>query len=376
MHLARDLNTVVNQWTVETGLKQVEVTVDLAPLFQPSSGDASDRTPFFLSNAASATAAERRMYRWWGADECGDGHWNVDTAEWVTDKPIDLTPIFPIDDTGDYTYVDRYRPGSKTLISKDSNGKPLKANLQIAVNETSGDPAIDPGVGLTGWVDVPHGWKLLDDRLGIECTANDPDDWTTVADEARYRLKCVAHSGPDLDGNRNNRDEFYAPAHDGDQRRSQMEIQAHETYRLTDEICPRAIGRREGSLPILHDQQVEPVLLDADRHKRRLRRQHEPPRCRDDTKPATTHAEQLRSAHEFPTLAGSATLPFITDYYQIGDRVKIIQGRNANLQINVGVDQGETPCYPWVTAFAWDFQGDKRQTILQFSDRRAEPQGV
>ena len=91
---------------------------------------------------------------------------------------------------------------------------------------------------------------------------------------------------------------------------------------------------------------------------------------------ALTHAQQLRSAHEFPTLAGSVTIPFITDYYQIGDRIQIVQGRNATLQINVGIDQGETPTYPWVTAFAWDLQGDKRHTILQFSDRRAEPQGV
>ncbi len=98
--------------------------------------------------------------------------------------------------------------------------------------------------------------------------------------------------------------------------------------------------------------------------------------CRDDTDAALTHAEQLRSAHEFPTLAGSATLPFLTNYYQIGDRVKIIKGRNANLQTNVGVDKGEAPSYPWITAFAWDFQGDKQQTILQFSDRRAEQQGV
>ena len=97
---------------------------------------------------------------------------------------------------------------------------------------------------------------------------------------------------------------------------------------------------------------------------------------RDDTAAATTHAEQLRSAHEFPTLAGSATLPFVTDYYQIGDRVQIIEGRDASLQINVGTNQGETPSYPWITAFAWDFQGNKQQTILQFSDRRAEPQGV
>ena len=79
---------------------------------------------------------------------------------------------------------------------------------------------------------------------------------------------------------------------------------------------------------------------------------------------ALTHAEQLRAAHEFPTLAGSATVPFLTDYYQIGDRVKIVQGRNASLQINVGVDQGEAPTYPWITAFAWDFSGDKQHTVL------------
>src|SRR5262249_30258113 len=97
---------------------------------------------------------------------------------------------------------------------------------------------------------------------------------------------------------------------------------------------------------------------------------------RDDTKAAKTHAEQLRAAHEFPTLAGSATIPFLTDYYQIGDRVKIVRGRNASLQINVGADQGEAPTYPWITAVAWDFQGDQQRTILQFSDRRAEPQGI
>ena len=69
-------------------------------------------------------------------------------------------------------------------------------------------------------------------------------------------------------------------------------------------------------------------------------------------------------------------MPFLTDYYQIGDRIKIVQGRNASLQINVGIDQGEVPSYPWITAFAWDFAGDKQTTVLQFSDRRAEPQGV
>jgi hypothetical protein len=66
------------------------------------------------------------------------------------------------------------------------------------------------------------------------------------------------------------------------------------------------------------------------------------------------------------------TIPFITDYYQIADRINIVQGRGASLQVNIGIDQGETATYPWVTAFAWDFQGDRQQTMLQLSDRRAE----
>ena len=97
---------------------------------------------------------------------------------------------------------------------------------------------------------------------------------------------------------------------------------------------------------------------------------------RDDTKEAKTHAEQLRAAHEFPTLAGSATIPYLTDYYAIGDRVRLIYGRNVNLQVNVGTDQGEAPAYPWITAFSWLLEGDQQTTIIQFSDRRAEPQGV
>ena len=67
---------------------------------------------------------------------------------------------------------------------------------------------------------------------------------------------------------------------------------------------------------------------------------------RDDTAAAQTHANQLRSAHEFPQLAGSVMVPFITDYYQIADRVSLISGRNASLQINVGIPQGEAPTYP------------------------------
>ncbi len=375
LHLARDLNQVVNSWAVETGPKQVEISVILAPGFQPASGDASDRKPFFLSNAPDATTDERRRYRWWIADECGDGHWNVQEAEWVENMPIDLTKIFPVDDAGDYTYVDRYRPGDKTLISKDTDGKPLKATLEIILNEQSGDPELNNGG--TGWITIPHGWRLLEDRLGIEVTVNDPDDWDTGATKksdgtpAQLHIRALTWmASPTTETDFMLR---LTTVIDSDQR-----IQAEAPKRTAS---PTQFARQRTADGKDHFQ-----YCTIDLSSRYYGEQTDingdpgdntnPLVMRDDTKAATTHAEQLRSAHEFPTLAGSATLPFITDYYQIGDRVQIIQGRNANLQINVGIDQGETPCYPWITAFAWDFQGDKQQTILQFSDRRAEPQGV
>ncbi len=93
---------------------------------------------------------------------------------------------------------------------------------------------------------------------------------------------------------------------------------------------------------------------------------------RDDTKAAKTHAYQLRSSTEFPATAGSVTLPFITGYYEVGDRIRAIRGRDVSLRTNVGVDQGEAPVYPWVVSVGWNFEGGRQTTTLQLSDARAQ----
>jgi hypothetical protein len=389
LHLSRDCNQVVNQWTVETALQQVEISVYLAPGFTPNSADAATpaaREPYLLKNLTGASTDLRRMYRWFIADECGDGHWNMDKSTWVTGTPLDLDQIFPPDDEGNSTWVTRYRPGSNTLISKDPDGKPLKAVLEIDqgfLNST--DPALEKSAGSSSWITIPHGkgWRLLDDRLGIEITVDDPDGWTitsakkagigditkvstvlwtatpTTETSFRLRLTTVIESDQRMVVEANKRQA--SPT----QFARERSADGRDHFQWC-ELAP-------GSLYYSNALTGAPAQTDVDGN---------PPDgtnalvMRDDTSAATTHAQALRSAHEFPTLVGSATLPFITNYYQIGNRVKIVQGRNANLQINVGIDQGETPCYPWVTAFAWDFQGDKQQTILQFSDRRGEPQGV
>jgi hypothetical protein len=369
LHLARDCNALVNQWTVETALKQVEVTVYLAPGFQPAAGDenAASVQNFLSSRLTNATSHQRRMYRWFIADECGDGHWNMETSTWVTGKPIDFSAVFPPDMDGNATYVDRYRPGSRTLISKDAAGKPLKAVLEFAPGYYSGDPDLETDPDQGGWLTISKGWQLLDDRLGIEVSIENPEQWGSgnpKLNDIRTITWTAAPTQPTAFLLR------LTTVIEADQR-----IPAKDVTAAARTASPTLFDRERSADGKDHFQYCS-VAPNSLYYAQNGGDGTNPVVVRDDTKAALPHTEQLRSAHEFPTLAGSATVPFLTDYYQIGDRVKIVQGRNASLQINVGVDQGEAPSYPWITAFAWDFTGDKQQTVLQFSDRRAEPQSV
>jgi len=363
LHLARDTNGVANAWGMETQLKQVEITVYLAPGFEPHNGDQADCSPFYSSNLTNATGVKRRMYRWYIADECGDGHWNAETSTWST-SALDLSEVLSPDSDGNPTYVRRYRPGSRTLISKDAEGKPLDAVLEICKSAAMNDPST-VNVNAEGtWYTITHGWQPLDDRLGIKVTVEDPESWHTgnaklptiqgvtwqanpaVGDNFVLRLTTVIDADKMLDVEASKR--LASPTQFT--RKRSGDGKDHFQY------CSIAVGSLNYSAQ--GGDGTNPVVI------------------RDDIATATTHAVQLRATYEFPVLAGSVTIPYLTDYYQIGDLVKIVQGRNASLQINVGADQGETPTYPWVTAFSWVLEHDRQQTILQLSDRRGEPQRV
>ena len=92
---------------------------------------------------------------------------------------------------------------------------------------------------------------------------------------------------------------------------------------------------------------------------------------RDDTAAATTHANQLRAATEMPPIAGSVSIPYVTSYYEVGDRLWKISGRSVSLQTNVGISAGEAEDYPWIVGVAWTNSGARQGTELQLSDHRA-----
>lgn len=373
LHLSRDLNAVVNAWAVESQVRKVEATFYLAPLFQPAAGDESDCKPYFKSKleADNATAIKRRKYRWYGVDEVGDGHWNAIASEWST-AGCDFKNLWPNDDQGNPTWVSRYRPGSHTMIAKDSKGKPL-VHATLEVKFAASTSAVAPGpvdsLGVASdWLAITRGWKLLHDRLGIEVEEENPEKWHTG------NPKCG--SGGDIRGI------TWQSNPPADPSANQGAFQLRLTTVVEhDYMTPILAHKRQASPTKFARWRAADAKDHFQYHTIAKNSKHYADAggdgttdfiVRDDTEAAQTHADQLRAAHEFPTTAGSITVPFVTDYYQIGDRIQKVAGRDATLQTNIGISQGETAAYPWVIGYTWNLEEAKQSTVLKLSDKRAE----
>jgi hypothetical protein len=378
LHLARDSNSIVNAWQVETQQRQVEISVILAPLYQPAAGDAqsSNRKQFFRSSwSAATTATARRKYRWYGSDECADGH-STRSGTWST-TPFDFSPVFPPDDDGTASYTVRYRPGSQTLISPDTDGNPLTAGLAISFDYQGGTAELWDGTGT--WQTIKGGWRLLPDRLGIEVTVEDPEQWATgngASASGGSGSAAAIVPGGDIRGVT-----WWASPPQGGPTNGVRPVLRLTTVIQDDLRMAISAGKRIASPTRFArwrsvDARDHFRYASIDPSSMNYAAQGgdgtDPVVVRDDTDAAMAHAYQLRGAYEFPPLAGSITIPYITTYYEVGDRIEQVAGRDVSLTTNIGQDQGEAPTYPWVVGVSWSFEGDRQSTTLQLSDRRAD----
>ncbi len=362
MHLHRDARPIVNAVTVETDQRRVELSVVLAPGFTPAVGDetSSNRAQFLRANLAAAAGEAQRKYRYYVADEAGDGHWDQTGASWST-TALDLSPVFPDDENGGATYVKRLRAGSSSLITRDAQGRPLRAQLAVSRNYSGAAPAVWDGTG--DWQPISGGWELLEDRLGVFIAVEDPDAWPigeftgTHPQEPSRTLRAVT---------------------------SQANPAAPNTrfvLRLTtvvddDLMVPAAVDARPAS-PTKFSRRRR---IDARDHfgmetvaaRSAFNNGDAPLVLRDDTARALAWADQLRSAHELPPLTGSVTIPSLITAYRVGDRVARINGRDVGMQTNVGSDQGESPVYPVISAVSWEFAADRQATVVELTDARAD----
>jgi hypothetical protein len=375
--LARDVNQIVNSWAIETHPRKWEVSIILAPGFVPSAGDANNRKQFLRSNLDLASAATRAKYRLYVADEAGDGHYDWDTGTWITNQCLDLSPIWPDNVANDGTktrsYVRRARKGTQTLLSKDGNGKFRQAVVHWCLAGTGSDKYLGkaPAVwdGTATWKALAHGeWRLLDDQFGIMLTVEDPEAISTGKGKPALRgITAVA------DPTENN-PFFYL-----------MLTTVIEDDFMLDAIVPMRVSsptkfervRRHDArdhyqfwgvyYPSWYNNPPGPPAPNTDPNLY----------PRDDRLKALDLAAQYRAAHEMPPLAGSVTIPSLTNYYKLADRVKLVDGRNVDLRANTAPTQSDDdqPFYPIVVKVSWSFTGDQQTTTLQLSDLRAEPHG-
>ncbi len=385
MHAAFDFHGVANDVFIETALERYEISVILAPGFMPAAGDENNAGAAFRLTAldqSNAAADTRKKYRYYVADECADGHWSIENNQWETNQPIDLAKLFQDPSDADDpdappSYVRRYRPGKNRLFSKDLLNLPRKAQLAVSRNYGNGGadpPVLWDTVSGTDWQTIDGGWSLLTDRLGIMVTAESPEEWLAgkppsgaggpwpVPDGKLRGIKGIANPNTDPSAPVGER-QFYlrlTTVIEGD---FGIDVEA---YRRDASPMKQTIVRRVDAKDHFHYDVVDgtsafsqtPLMPDV---------------VQDDTDLATAHACQLRSAHEFPPLTASITIPMFVTSYQVGDRINQIAGRDVSLQVNAGAEQAEAPSYPFIVAVTWDFTGEKQATILQLTDRRAEP---
>ena len=172
LKLVRDGRDAANRFRVVTRLARYEVSVVLAPGFTILSSDADNPGQFATTALLTATGSARRAYRWFVADEAGDGHWDLTNVDWVTDKPLDLADVFgkPKNPDSPAKYVKRLRPGLEMLVAQDDQGKPYKADLSISYDYAGPTPPAlwdfeDSGSGT--WQPLGTvGWRLLTRSAG------------------------------------------------------------------------------------------------------------------------------------------------------------------------------------------------------------------
>jgi hypothetical protein len=343
--LATDTSGIINQVVVRTAPVRYEAGLILAPLFKIDLvNDFGNKDKF--STTKEDADVSTRIYRWFGVDECGEGHsepsfgfrtgglQTFDNWNWST-TAFDLSPILGLDLDGNPNYAERRRPTLKELWSKDKDGEYKKFELYVSVDYSGQVPAVwDGKSGI--WYRVYGGFKPLDDRLGIRVTQQKPDEWnkgkadkgvTYPTQISGGTIKTISWmSNPDVT-QRLSFTLMLVCAFDGDhplpvlagkRDTSSTVFEITRVVDMADKLRPGIIHPSSRFHPDLGQDTAEPI---------------EAGNTEDD---AYGYALNKREVHQYGVVAGDIIIRRITYAYQIGDRIRQIAGRNASLRINRG----------------------------------------
>lgn len=395
MSAAFDYHGVANEFQIETALNRYEVSVILSPAFLPRHDDwrYANKKRFLKANIDQddIDTDVRFAYRRYIAAECGDDHYVRDDEAWsLSNDPMDFREVFPADVGQDFGYVRRYRPGKRSLLSRNrTNNKFYTAQLAFSRDYAGpAPPCIWDGTG--HWQPITSDWHLLDDRLGIECTAEDPNHWPigkwtgTPKQERSTSLRGIKSLSDPSDSQSSKLFVLRLTT----VIESDWTIEAYAKRRLSSPLKNRVLRRIDAKdhwrqdvvtkSSIYYDDAL--TLIEVGDPPGDTVRPHQDEVgdvvIHDDTTFANNHALQLQSAHEFTPMPVAITSPRFETSYMIGDQISGIAGRDVSFSTNVGAGQAEAPRWPFIVAITWDFSGEGQTTNYQLSDRRMEPQPI
>lgn len=377
--LATDTSGIINQVIVRTAPIRYESGLILAPLFQIDLvNDFNNKDKYSVTNEKEDVSL--RPYRWFGIDECGEGHsepsfgfrtgglQTFDNWNWVT-KAFDLTPILGLDLDDNPNYAERRRPTLQELWSKDKDGEYYKFRLYVSVDYSGPVPAVwDGKSGI--WYRVYGGFRPLGDRLGIRVTQQKPDEWNKgKADKGVTYPQQISGGTVKLITWMSNPDVTHRLSF------TLMLVCAFDG----DHPLPILAGKRDTSSTIFEITRVidladklRPGIIHPSSlfHPDHGQADAEPLDAGNTEDEAYGYALNKRETHQYGTVAGDINIRRITFAYQIGDRIRQIAGRNASLRINRGGDL-EADIYPRVVGITYKVQ-NTNETQLVLSDQRAD----
>jgi hypothetical protein len=352
--MERDISGVVNKVITEGGLERYQASFVLDCAFPSSSSDAASATAlaaFKSSDPAFTTSDNFNKYRKFIFDETGEGHYHAGTTAKLTTVPS-LDSLF-----GSGKYVKRRRQPIGDLFSTDTNGRPLKWRLDISTDYAGTVPGLWDGTG--HWQHVEGGAALLTDQIGVRVNVQDPNKWhigsstdTNAAfpDGVVKAVQCMA--APDAQNPK-----FFLMLTcvvESDQVASYT-AERQDSSPISWEIDERVDARDRLATKIIaaytqpdnNASTTKTVLNDQDY--------------------LTAEAISVRQSKEAGVFEAEVEIPYFTRYYEIGDRIDQIEGRNLNLRTDGG-GSGVMPVYPMVVSVRHDFS-DGQKTYLTLSDR-------
>jgi hypothetical protein len=353
---------VANEWLVEGELQEREASYLLACGFPTHGGDLAASYDLSLPTFDSV----RDIYRTLLVDESGEGHYAPGSATLSKTPPsLDAVLGAPVVVSGESVplYQRRRRKPLADLIYTPDAKRVVKARLDVALASdcTLTPPVVwnsnAPGAGAADkWQQIPHGWQLLPDRIGIWINVQNPNAWhvgkgsvipsgvikliDTLQGAAgnpalKFRLTCTIRGDVRCYG--------LATRQTGAVIRESVRrtIDAHDRYK-TRTIVARSANNTTASDVV----------------------------TRDDSALAEAEATATQLVTQAGNLVGRPiVIPRFTRFHRLGTRISQIQGRSVGFATNGSTTAA--PTLPVVTRIRHEFTESSQRTTIEFSDADA-----